>query len=322
LVFLALWDVVILRIKLKSIICRIRRPAGLLLGAIVYSVFAFGNIDNGHVVDPFKRVEADIVQACEYLFTCPKPVTLTDTIRFWIDKKGFRFKVNIITSSWFRDEKAAIFMINDIKNKVKKLGGLTEWWIQPGVKPDNLVALLLNNGFVLGKTLSAMIYDLNDSNYNQALKPSIINSSISIKRFVDVSLIRSWDDILAASFNRPWPLTKKRLKVIESTLRAKAKSTFQKEYYAGYYHNQLAGTGCLLLIDGFAYLYNVATDPKFRRNGLATEMTKALLMRAKELGLHYVALVAEKGSIPEKIYTELGFNKVFDRDIYVLAAQK
>jgi len=258
-------------------------------------------------------VEDAIIHAGEYLLTRPIPLKINNKIRFWCDKKAPGFKINRVTYSCFRNEKAAVSAIDDVKMRTK---GLVEWWVQHQTKPNNMGFILIKHGFAFDKTMSTMIYDFDKNILNKTGKMSIANPVISINRFIDRSLIAAWDGILSASSNNPWPATHERLKLIESILIDKTGPGPKKEYYAGYYHNQLAGTGCLLIMDGFAYLYNVATDQKFRHKGLAAGMTRTLLARAADLGLRYVVLLTQKGSLAEKMYTELGFDKVFDRHVY------
>lgn len=175
------------------------------------------------------------------------PIMVNDNLRFWTS--GFDFKKNWILASSFNSEEEAIGIILDIKGKAKELGGLTEWWITPSTKPNTMSNLLERSGFTSMGFLSFLVVCLdreftNDTN----------NDEIRVHRFTDPDEVATWEAILVEAFNKPNP-TEKYLKFLKSDLENE-----KKEYYVGYFKDQLAATGCVLIIDDYAYLYNGAVD--------------------------------------------------------------
>ena len=69
------------------------------------------------------------------------------------------------------------------------------------------------------------------------------------------------------------------------------------------------GTGTLVLSDGIAGIYNVATAESGRHRGVATALVESMLRRARSSGLP-VTLQAVTGSAGERLYKRFGFRTV------------
>ncbi len=72
------------------------------------------------------------------------------------------------------------------------------------------------------------------------------------------------------------------------------------------YMNIMQRAANLKLLDGrYAEIYGVYTTPEYRGQGLATELMKLAMVRAKELGLSVITL--EASSMGKGLYERLGF---------------
>jgi ribosomal protein S18 acetylase RimI-like enzyme len=78
---------------------------------------------------------------------------------------------------------------------------------------------------------------------------------------------------------------------------------------------QVAGRASLGTIEGVAELYGVATDPPFRRRGVAATICSALVERLFRDGGSLVFLDAENPGA-EALYAGLGFARIGDRLTY------
>jgi amino-acid N-acetyltransferase len=82
--------------------------------------------------------------------------------------------------------------------------------------------------------------------------------------------------------------------------------------------DKLIAIGALQLDGPIALLRSVAVNPDYRSAGLAADMTKHLLDRAKDQGVNAVYLLTETA---EQYFTRFGFNSV-DRSDLPKAIQK
>lgn len=78
---------------------------------------------------------------------------------------------------------------------------------------------------------------------------------------------------------------------------------------------QLAGRASIGTVDGVAELYGVATDPPFRRRGVAATICSALVERLFDEGGTLVFLDAENPGA-EALYERLGFRRIGARLTY------
>ena len=78
--------------------------------------------------------------------------------------------------------------------------------------------------------------------------------------------------------------------------------------------NQPASVGSLFLSGENGCIFNIATLPEHQKKGCFKSMMKFLMHRAHALGMHRLVLVGAPDS--SKLYSDLGFSKLFDIDIY------
>jgi ribosomal protein S18 acetylase RimI-like enzyme len=85
-------------------------------------------------------------------------------------------------------------------------------------------------------------------------------------------------------------------------------------YYVGYVAGQAVTISVVLLCEGIAGIYNVATIPQMRHQGFGTAMTLAALLEALDLGYHIAVLQASDMGV--NAYRSLGFRDHFTFDTY------
>ena len=134
---------------------------------------------------------------------------------------------------------------------------------------------------------------------DEQFQENIENPEISIRCLI-ASEVPMWDKIIEDSFKRSWTAPEDYFEFIKSDL-----INEKKRYYAGYYNEQLVSTGCLLIIDDCAYLYNLATVENLRRKGIAKEMIYKMSEDAKKLGIKYI-IGATSNQVAEEMYKAFG----------------
>ena len=82
-------------------------------------------------------------------------------------------------------------------------------------------------------------------------------------------------------------------------------------YFAAFIGADFVGHAGFTAVADEGYITNVAVLPQFRRNGAATELTRALIAKAKELKLSFLTLeVRESNSAAIALYEKHGFLRV------------
>ena len=82
-------------------------------------------------------------------------------------------------------------------------------------------------------------------------------------------------------------------------------------YFAAFLGADFVGHAGFTAVADEGYITNVAVLPQFRRNGAATELTKALIAKAKELKLSFLTLeVRKSNSAAIALYEKHGFVRV------------
>jgi len=88
----------------------------------------------------------------------------------------------------------------------------------------------------------------------------------------------------------------------------------EAENYLVYLNGKPAGAGTLLLDSNIGVILNVATLFQYQKRGCGRSLMLFLMNRAHELKLKHLILAASPMS--EKLYSDLGFKKEFDIEIY------
>lgn len=82
-------------------------------------------------------------------------------------------------------------------------------------------------------------------------------------------------------------------------------------YFAAFFGEHFAGHGGFTAVVDEGYITNIAVSEQFRRRGIASEITEALIMKAKEMKLSFLTLeVRESNSAAIGLYEKFGFQTV------------
>lgn len=173
------------------------------------------------------------------------------------------------------------------------------WWISPSTRPVDLGKRLETYGFTHDGTEPGMAVEL--ANLNQSL-PAPEGLSIQLVR--DDADRRQWSQILAGGFE-----------ISESAGPAedgwyhvlRGADPHSVRVYLGWLDGKPVAISLLLLAEGAAGIYCVATIPEARRKGIGGQMTLQPLLYARSLG--YTIGVLEASEMGAPVYRSLGFQE-------------
>lgn len=83
-------------------------------------------------------------------------------------------------------------------------------------------------------------------------------------------------------------------------------------FYVGCFEGRPVAVTLLLIDQGVAGIYAVATLPEFRRRGFSRRLLARAVSDARRLGCETVTLQVHRGSEAERLYLNLGFSVEFD----------
>jgi ribosomal protein S18 acetylase RimI-like enzyme len=136
--------------------------------------------------------------------------------------------------------------------------------------------------------------------------PAKSPDGLTIRQVENEEMFRQHIDITIAGFEFPEPLAR-HLSSLDFGDRFLHNPDVY--YYVGYVQGKPVAISVLSLDAGIAGLYNIATIPAMRRQGLATAMTLAALRQARDRGYHIAVLQASEMGAP--VYRRLGFQDHF-----------
>jgi len=256
------------------------------------------SMENGDCLSQLEII-SKIIDSRKSSLSGASPLAVNNIIQFWRVGEAINSPINIVMSSFFDKTELANSAISYIKEEGEKLGGLLEWWVFSETTPKNMNKLLENSGFEQSYSLKVMIYYLNNE-----LIDVHDDKHISVYP-LGVELIRDWIDILKRAYNFNGCFDED---LYQDYIKRGINSGVT-EYYSGYYLGELAATAGLFKGNDYGFIYTTATDEKFRRKKLATQIIQVLLNRAKELGLKYVILECDESIV--ELYKKIGFEEAF-----------
>ena len=90
--------------------------------------------------------------------------------------------------------------------------------------------------------------------------------------------------------------------------------------YLIYIHGMPIGTGTLVPNKKIGGIFNISVLPEFQKKGYGKAITQFLIQKAYDLEIQKLILLSSPQA--EKIYSDLGFKKVFDVQIYAQIKQE
>jgi ribosomal protein S18 acetylase RimI-like enzyme len=178
------------------------------------------------------------------------------------------------------------------------------WWTGPATQPADLGRHLERHGFVSEGQMPGMAIDLANLKENLP-RPS----GLSVQRVTDDTARKQWCQVCAAGFGLPDFIAAAFYDLMSSV----APDTFLA--YLGWRNDQPVATSVLVLAAGVAGMYNIATIPEARRQGIGTIMTLWPLCEAQNRG--YKAGILHASQMGAGIYRSLGFQEYCQIGQYV-----
>jgi GNAT superfamily N-acetyltransferase len=183
----------------------------------------------------------------------------------------------------------------------KKVAGFT-WWLHPSLTLSDWESHLRPYGFQTDRDTPGMAVALARLKFGAATP-----ENLHIHQVEDFEALRVWVDIFAAGYGLPPQWTGDFFELLkglglDSLVR----------HYLGYWGNQPVATSTLFLESGVAGIYNVATLPAARGQGIGSILTCVPLQEAERLGYH--AGILQSSDMGYSVYNRLGFVKVCDME--------
>jgi len=165
------------------------------------------------------------------------------------------------------------------------------FWVHPQNRAEGLIEVLLERNFVSGVVCPVMTWPV-----KQVEQPQFVVRPANMEIFHEISAVTSeFDEALKKAFE----------KLIGS---------IDCENYLIYSEDKAVGTGILFSNGKIGGIFNISTLPEYQKKGYGKAMMLFLMNRALELGLDHLLLLSSPVAI--KLYTELGFKKAFDVDLF------
>ena len=168
------------------------------------------------------------------------------------------------------------------------------WWTGPTTQPADLGKHLERHGFVSEGEMPGMAVILENLSENLSGP-----AGFTIRPVNDDALLKQWGDIFAKGFGLPDFVGESFCDYLRHVDRNRIRA------YIGLLNGEPVATSLLLLVAGIAGIYNVATVPEARRQGIGGLMTLTPLREARSLGYKIGVLNASEMGV--NVYRSLGF---------------
>ena len=178
------------------------------------------------------------------------------------------------------------------------------WWLEPELDSRIWEAPLSAAGFVFEDTTPGMAVTLAD------LPQHVPHADgFSIRTVDDLDMLHTWTEILIRGSEMP-------VELIEPfyTLISSLGIELPFRHYLGYLDGHPVSSASFFLSSGVVGIYNIATMPEARRQGLGAAITLKPLHDARQLG--YRAGILQSSEMGLHVYEKLGFRQLCTMDHY------
>jgi ribosomal protein S18 acetylase RimI-like enzyme len=186
------------------------------------------------------------------------------------------------------------------------------WSVGPFTQPTDLGERLESRGLSRPDELPGMAVDL------RAIKEDVSSpSALAVERVSDHETLRECIEVQRVGFEMP-EFTSEVFFDVFTDVGLREESPWRS--YVGRLEGEVVAASTLVLAAGVAGIYNVATLPKARRQGLGGALTLAALRDACELG--YRIGVLQSSAMGFGVYRRLGFEQYSTYRMYVGTGQE
>jgi GNAT superfamily N-acetyltransferase len=183
------------------------------------------------------------------------------------------------------------------------------WFAGPSSRPPELGTYLERHGFAPRSGLPGMAADLMALREDRSPPTDLV-----IERVNDVEMLAAWARTAWTGTGFP---EESREAFVELETSIGITPDTSRLRYLGYQRGAPVATSAMILQDGVAGIYAVATLPEARGQGLGTALTLAPLRDAREIG--YLVGTLQASSMGYSVYRRLGFRQVCEFGVYVWA---
>ena len=178
------------------------------------------------------------------------------------------------------------------------------WWMETNLPVEVWKQSLLGQGLKVDENTPGMALDLSTLKPKQPLP-----AGLQIEQVTDLETFQDWTHTFVQAFELPdsW-------KASLYDIFASLGLALPVRHYLGYLAGEQAATATLFLGAGVAGIYNVATVPEARKQGIGAAMTLRPLYDAYALGYHVGILQSSEAGFG--VYQKLGFQKICNMDHY------
>jgi GNAT superfamily N-acetyltransferase len=173
------------------------------------------------------------------------------------------------------------------------------WWTSPSTQPGDLGRHLVGHGLTHAGDSSGMAVDL------RALHEGTpVPAGLTIERVDDAATLQHYAQAFITGYEAPQVVGDTFVDLFTG-LGTDHHGLWR--HYVGWWRGQAVATSSLFLVGGVAGIWNVATVPDARRQGIGVALTRVPLCEARALGYRVGILLSSPMAFT--VYRRLGFHE-------------
>lgn len=182
------------------------------------------------------------------------------------------------------------------------------WLISPSTRPTNLGSYLEKRGW-LKDSAPGMAIDLHSLDSHDTQRSPL--PSLTIKRVSNVEMLKVWLSVMTTGSEIP---EEGLALLVDIVNKHGFKLATDVYYYLGMLEGKPVATSLLYTGGGVAGIYDVATLPEFRKQGIGRALTLAPLLEARTLGYRIGTL--QSTLMGHNLYRNIGFQEYTSFNAY------
>jgi GNAT superfamily N-acetyltransferase len=213
---------------------------------------------------------------------------------------GIPFFSGIATSNITEDEVAGVI------DRFRAKRCAFRWWVTPSTEPEGLAEILLGHGMRHAYDAPGMAADLMTLDLDV---PS--PADVTIRQLHGPDEMTDWIDVVAATYATP----PNEVPIWRSSFE---QCGFGDEaawaHFVADLRNEPVATTSIMVVDGLAGVYMVATLPQARGLGIGAAVTREAMRYARDRGATQAAL--QSSELGYSVYRKLGFVEYCNLRLY------